>query len=167
MSKRLQVIGSKPQTMILRQWLTFSKRKITIGSSFSDNLVLEKLLKACVVKQTLKNAPFTHDLTKLAKITGFNFSEEQLDDLDTITTFNLNARYDSFKKAFYRKCTYEFTKDWFNKIETLRLSIKEELMKQLRNILTRSDQNTILPRHFYSDRMQKVHSMKTVILILP
>lgn len=96
---------------------------------FFGHLVLEKLLKAGVVKQTLKNAPFTHDLTKLAKITGFNFSEEQLDDLDTITTFNLNARYDSFKKAFYRKCTYEFTKDWFNKIETLRLWIKEELMK--------------------------------------
>lgn len=96
---------------------------------FIGHLVLEKLLKACVVKQTSKNSPFTHDLTKLAKITGFNFSEEQLDGLDTITTFNLNARYDSFKKAFYRKCTYEFTKEWFNKIETLRLWIKEELMK--------------------------------------
>ena len=83
----------------------------------------------CVVKQTLKNATFTHDLTKLAKITGLNFSEDQLDSLDTITTFHLNARYDSFKKAFYQKCTYNFTKEWIDKIETLRLWIKEELMK--------------------------------------
>ena len=96
---------------------------------FIGHLVLEKLLKACVVKKTSKYAPFKHDLTKLAKITGFNFSEEQLDWLDTITTFNLNARYDSYKKAFYRKCTCEFTKEWFDKIETLRLWIKEELMK--------------------------------------
>src|SRR5450759_1889430 len=30
---------------------------------FIGHLVLEKLLKACVVKQTSKNSPFTHDLT--------------------------------------------------------------------------------------------------------
>ncbi len=96
---------------------------------FIGHLVLEKLMKACVVKQTLKNATFTHDLTKLAKITGLNFSEDQLDSLDTITTFHLNARYDSFKKAFYQKCTYKYTKEWIDKIETLRSWIKEELVK--------------------------------------
>jgi len=96
---------------------------------FIGHLVLEKLLKACVVKQTLSTAPFTHDLTKLAKLTGIIFSEEQLDNMDTITTFHLNARYDSYKKAFYRKCTFEYTKEWFDKIETLRQWIKEELTK--------------------------------------
>jgi HEPN domain-containing protein len=96
---------------------------------FIGHLVLEKLLKACVVKQTSQSAPFTHDLTKLAKLTGIIFSEEQLDSLDTITAFHLNARYDSYKKAFYRKCTFEYTKEWFDKIEILRQWIKEELTK--------------------------------------
>ena len=98
-------------------------------SLFIGHLVLEKLLKACVVKRIADNAPFTHDLTKLAKITGLSFSENQLDWLDTITTFHLNARYDSYKKAFYKKCTPEFTKEWFDKIEILRSWIKEELLK--------------------------------------
>jgi HEPN domain-containing protein len=95
-------------------------------SLFIGHLVLEKLLKSCVVKKTLNNAPFTHDLTKLAKIAGLNFSEEQLDMLDTITTFNLNARYDSYKKAFYKKCTFEFTNQWINHIKNLRSWIKQQ-----------------------------------------
>ena len=98
-------------------------------SLFIGHLVLEKLLKACVVKRIADNAPFTHDLTKLAKITGLSFSENQLDWLDTITTFQLNARYDSYKKAFYKKCSPEFTQVWFDKIEILRSWIKEELLK--------------------------------------
>lgn len=96
---------------------------------FIGHLVLEKLLKACVVKETANNPFFTHDLTKLAKITGYDFSEKQLDWLDTITTFNLNARYDSYKKAFYQKCTYNFTKEWFDNLNTLRIWIKEQLVK--------------------------------------
>lgn len=98
-------------------------------SLFIGHLVLEKLLKGCVVKKTSSNPPFTHDLTKLAKITGYNFSEEQLDCLDTITTFNLNARYDNYKKAFYQKCTLSFTKEWFDNIKTIREWIKGQLMK--------------------------------------
>jgi HEPN domain-containing protein len=98
-------------------------------SLFIGHLVLEKLLKACVVKKTSGNPPFTHDLTKLAKLSGLNFSEEQFDWLDTITTFNLNARYDSYKKAFYKKCTFDFTKEWYDNIKTLRQWIKEQLMK--------------------------------------
>lgn len=58
---------------------------------FIGHIVLEKLLKASVVKQIQNHAPFTHDLTKLASKTKIEFSEAQLDWLDTVTTFNLNA----------------------------------------------------------------------------
>jgi len=96
-------------------------------SLFIGHIVIERLLKACVVKETQDHAPFTHDLTKLSKIAGLNFAEEYLDWLDTISTFNLNARYDSYKEAFYKKCTYEFTLEWIDKIKTLRSWIKEKL----------------------------------------
>lgn len=86
-----------------------------------------RLLKACVVKETRKHAPFTHDLTKLASLAGLHFSEEQLDWLDTISTFNLNVRYDSYKEAFYKKCTYEYTTEWIDKIKMLQAWIKEKL----------------------------------------
>lgn len=69
-------------------------------SLFIGHIVLEKLLKAAVLKQTSNHAPFTHDLTKLASLTKLDFSEDQLDSLDAISTFNINTRYDSYKEAF-------------------------------------------------------------------
>ncbi len=96
-------------------------------SLFIGHIVLERLLKASIVKWTSEHAPFTHDLTKLAKLSGLAFSEEQLDWLDTISTFNMNARYDSYKEAFYRKCTFEFTTEWIDKINILQSWIKEKL----------------------------------------
>jgi HEPN domain-containing protein len=96
-------------------------------SLFIGHIVIERLLKACVVKETRKHAPFTHDLTKLASLAVLSFSEEQLDWLDTISTFNLNVRYDSYKEAFYKKCTYEFATEWIEKIKMLQTWIKEKL----------------------------------------
>ena len=39
-------------------------------SLFIGHLVIEKLLKAGIVKETGKHAPFTHDLRRLAKLSG-------------------------------------------------------------------------------------------------
>lgn len=47
-----------------------------------------------VAKNTKSHAPFTHDLRRLAKLTDLDFAEDFNRYLDTITTFNLNARYD-------------------------------------------------------------------------
>jgi HEPN domain-containing protein len=96
-------------------------------SLFIGHIVIERLLKACVVKRTSDHAPFTHDLTKLAQKSGLDFSEEYLDWLDTISTFNMNARYDSYKEAFYKKCTFEFTTEWIENIKILQSWIKEKL----------------------------------------
>ncbi|SDF16021.1 HEPN domain-containing protein [Dyadobacter soli] len=95
-------------------------------SLFIGHIVLEKLLKACVVKSTLAHAPFTHDLVRLAKSTDLEFSDEQLDWMDTITTFNINTRYDSYRQSFYLKCTPDFTSNWITKIKQLRSWIKEK-----------------------------------------
>lgn len=59
---------------------------------FMGHIVVEKLLKACVVKNTGGHAPFTHDLSRLAKISQIEFTSEHLDWMDTITRFNMNAR---------------------------------------------------------------------------
>lgn len=93
---------------------------------FIGHIVLEKLLKAVVVKKTKAHAPFTHDLTRLSTFTELDFSDEQLDWLDTITTFNINARYDSYKELFYKKCDAAFTAKWIANIDALRLWIREK-----------------------------------------
>lgn len=38
----------------------------------------------------------------------------------SITTFNINARYDDYKLAFYKQCTLEFTEIWINHIKNIR-----------------------------------------------
>lgn len=96
-------------------------------SLFMGHLVIEKLLKAKVVQVTGQHAPFTHDLRKLKKLSGLDFDNEKTKWLDTITTFNMNARYDDYKQAFFRKCTKDFTTQWIDNIKTLRLWIKERL----------------------------------------
>ena len=96
-------------------------------ASFLAHIVLEKLLKAHVVKRTNAHAPFTHDLLRLANLAGLILTEEQSDWLDTITTFNLNTRYDSYKQEFYEKCTPEFTTTWINRTKELTQWIKEKL----------------------------------------
>ena len=94
---------------------------------FIGHIVIERLFKAAIVKATSEHAPFTHDLRRLAKLSKIEFQANQLGWLDTITTFNLNARYDSYKQAFYEKCTLEFTSEWISNIKELRLWIKLRL----------------------------------------
>ena len=96
-------------------------------SLFIGHIVIERLLKAKIVKETGEHAPFTHDLRRLAKLSKIEFQNTQINWLDTITTFNLNARYDSYKQAFYEKCSPEFTSEWIANIKELRKWIKQML----------------------------------------
>ncbi len=136
--KNIAVANNLDIEKIYNHWLTTSdkdyvtmmnlyKSKDYHWSLFMGHIVLERILKACVVKQTLYHAPFTHDLAKLAQSSGLSFSEEHLDWLDTVSTFNINARYDSYKEAFYKKCTFEFTTEWIEKIKLLQSWIKKML----------------------------------------
>ncbi|MFP4448866.1 MAG: HEPN domain-containing protein [Bacteroidales bacterium] len=94
---------------------------------FIGHLVIEKLLKAKIVMETKNHAPLSHDLRRLAKSSGLNLNNKYTDWLDTITTFNINARYDSYKQDFYNRCTHDFTAKWINNIKYLREWIKEKL----------------------------------------
>ena len=79
-------------------------------SLFIGHLVIEKLMKALYVKNISNAPPFVHDLVRLAKKANLELEEEQKDILDTLSTFNLRARYDDYKMEFHKKCTKKFTK---------------------------------------------------------
>lgn len=96
---------------------------------FFGHLVIEKLLKALYAKNN-KNAPYapkSHDLLHLAEKTELELTERQEDLLDTITRFNMNARYDDYKKEFYLKCTDEYTEQQLKNIEEVRIWLKSLL----------------------------------------
>lgn len=96
-------------------------------SLFMGHLVLEKLLKACYVNKTGDHAPRIHDLLRLAQAAGLHVDNNMADHLDTITTFNISARYPDVKQAFYQKCTREFAIQNIRKIEEVRIWLKDVL----------------------------------------
>ena len=99
-------------------------------SLFIGHLVLEKLLKAWYVQKVDITPPFIHDLVRLAEKAGILLTEEQKDILDTISTFNLQTRYDDYKMSFQRKCSRAFTEKWIDEIKEFREWIKNKLPKQ-------------------------------------
>jgi len=96
-------------------------------SLFLGHISTEKLFKALYVKRFKKHAPFMHNLYRLGELIGLEMTDEQSDWLDEITSFNLNARYDDYKKEFYRLCTSDYTKKWIDKIKIIRTWIKKML----------------------------------------
>lgn len=97
-------------------------------SLFMGHLVIEKLLKACYVNHNKEHPVLTHNLLKLALKSGVDVNDELQLQLVTITSFNLNARYDDYKMVFYKKCTPEYTADWLNQIKNLSLWIKKQYL---------------------------------------
>ena len=94
---------------------------------FIGHLVIEKLLKAKYIQNKQEHPIPIHDLTRIAAKAGIECSDNILNQLDTITTFNINVRYENFKQNFYLKCTNEFTKYWIDQITELRIWIKSQL----------------------------------------
>jgi len=94
---------------------------------FLGHLVIEKLLKALYVKRKETHAIIGHDLLRLASKMDLKLTEEQEDWFDRLTTFNINARYDSYKQEFYWLCTREFAEEWKLVIENLREWLKKQL----------------------------------------
>jgi HEPN domain-containing protein len=123
---------------VYRYWLTSSDSDYEVllnlfqsrnynWALFLGHIVLEKLIKAYFVKKTCTHAPHSHDLRLLAKKCEMEISDDVALQLDVITGFNINARYDSLKEDFQKKCTPEFSGEWINNIKTLRQWIKEKL----------------------------------------
>jgi HEPN domain-containing protein len=73
-------------------------QKDIVGLCFGTHLS-EKLLKAVYVNKFEIHAPFTHNLYRLAEQIELELTDEYSDWLDEITSFNLNVRYDDYKKS--------------------------------------------------------------------
>jgi HEPN domain-containing protein len=99
-------------------------------SLFMGHLVIEKLIKGVYVKNKNSNIPRIHDLLRLAEKAEIELTEEQQDDLDMITAFNISARYPDYKKSFYAKCNYEYTTFNINKVKELRVWLLERIKNQ-------------------------------------
>jgi len=94
---------------------------------FVGQLVLEKTLKALILKNTELQIPRTHNLVQLAETAGLKLNEVKSDLLDLITTYNLSTRYPDERFEFYKKCTPEFTEEQSAIIEELYLWLRAQI----------------------------------------
>lgn len=108
------------------------KGKKNTWSLFMGQMVIEKLLKALYAKKnkSAPHAPKSHDLLYLAEKMKIELTQEQKILLDAISDFNMNARYDDYKKEFYAKCTDEYTAKQIENIEEVRTWLKSLLITE-------------------------------------
>lgn len=99
---------------------------------FYGHIVIEKILKALVVVNNEDYAPLVHDLNVLARLSGEVFSNKDAYLLKNINNFNIRARYPDHKFNFYKKCDYQYSRHYLNKInglyKKLCLSLKQKIL---------------------------------------
>lgn len=93
-------------------------------SLFMGHLVIEKLLKAYYLKVQEEYPPMLHDLRRIGEKAGIVFDENKIVIIETISQFNIRARYDDYKRNFYKLCTREYAIEWIEKIKETRLWIE-------------------------------------------
>lgn len=99
-------------------------------SLFFGHIVLEKILKGLVVKETKEDAPYIHNLTKLVEFAKCNLSKDEIDLLDEVNDFNIRARYPEYKLQFYKQCTREYAKKYLDEIIKLYTKLCQKLKQE-------------------------------------
>jgi len=94
---------------------------------FFGHLTLEKMLKAYFVLVHGETPPLTHRLVFLAEKCGLALSVEQQELLETVTDFNLEARYPDEKFSFKKRCTREFTLHYLGCIKEMKAWLVKKL----------------------------------------
>lgn len=125
---------------IVRYWVKSSNQDYRVTESLFSNghygwslfvghLVLEKLLKACLIKKRETDVPHTHQLLKIAQLAELSLTEDQENFLLEVSTFNIQARYPDYKQRFQKKATRLFTEKYILKIKEFRRWLLKEIKK--------------------------------------
>jgi len=103
------------------------KTKNNNWALFMGHLVIEKLCKALFIKRKQDYPPLIHDLRRILEKADVRILDDKKIIFDSISRFNIRARYDDYKQSFYKICTDDFTIEWINKIKDTRTWIKSML----------------------------------------
>lgn len=122
--------------LIIKYWVDSSDEDfVTMNALFNSNrfswslfvghLMIEKLLKALYVKANNDFPPLIHNLLRLSEMCNLQLSDEQRLFFVTVTAFNINTRYDDYKRTFQKTCTPDFSAKWILSLTNQRLWIKK------------------------------------------
>jgi len=98
---------------------------------FCGHLAVEKMLKSlCAVRGT--DIQREHKLIKLAIECGLDatLTFDQREELQIITSFNIEARYDDFKMRFHATCTPQYVDEWSKIIAAWYKTLKKIILQE-------------------------------------
>jgi len=97
--------------------------------AFMCHQVIEKTLKAYWCSTQASDPPYTHNHMRLADGSGlYEFmNDEQRDFLDTITNYNIEARYPEDKEELTKTLTKDFCRQIIDETKQLQQWIKDRL----------------------------------------
>jgi len=98
-----------------------------VEALFFCHLTLECLLKGLVVEKISNEAPYIHNLIRLAELTELDLTKRQKDLLKVVSTFNLRTRYEDYKFQFYKKATKSYTEKYLKESDNIRLWLSKKL----------------------------------------
>ncbi len=103
------------------------KRYLYVG--FMCHQTIEKIFKAYCTLKKEKAAPYTHNLSYLAKKGEFyqEFSEDQKNFIDQIEPLNLEASYPSYKDRLLNSLTEQKCREIIDNTKQLQEWIKAKL----------------------------------------
>lgn len=127
---------------IIEHWVTMSERDWSsvnallkagqfVHALFFSHLVIEKLLKAHWAKDNVESEPpRIHDLEYLFNQTNLELTNDQVDLLRVMNSWNIDGRYQDYKDKFYKNTTRAYTEDKLKHVDDLRLWLLSELQSK-------------------------------------
>ena len=126
--------------MVVTHWLTGSDEDFLASKKLQEaefwgqslfflHLSLEKKIKSIIVSQTQEHAPFHHSLTYLIGKTNLVVSQKTIEQLTTMSEFNLSALYPDEKVRQQKLFTKEFVSYWSNIAEGTHQWLNQSLPK--------------------------------------
>lgn len=96
-------------------------------SLFFGHIILEKILKGLVAKNTREHPPYTHNLLQLQILSKESLDESEVDFLSKMNDFNIRTRYPERRLELYKQCTKEFTEVYIDKVMLLYKKLWQKL----------------------------------------
>ncbi len=113
--------------IITAQAMLETQRLLYVG--FMCHQAIEKILKAYCSEKTNEQPPYTHNLTRLAEISGISQlpSPGQFELIDTLEPLNIEASYPSYKERLLKSLTKSRCDELITQTKQLQKWIKMKL----------------------------------------
>ena len=125
----------------INYWLEIARDDLRVAGRLIDSndrlhalffchLGIEKMLKALYVKRNSTSPPPIHNLVRLAMESKLTLSGEDLEFLNELLRFNIEARYPKDRIKIRKTCTKKYSMEILQKVKKWRRRLIAEIRKQ-------------------------------------